>query len=87
MTNNDDLFAELDRLGAAALGQPTAFGPLPTGQENAVAENLGLARAVQAVDAMPKGETRMLGVKRTIMRFSSSSSTARRSTTSPCRRP
>lgn len=71
MTDSNDLFAEMDRLAALALGQPTGLGPAAGGtDERTVSAHLDLARSTQTVDQMPEGETRLLGFKRTVLRLS-----------------
>jgi SAM-dependent methyltransferase len=71
VNDNNDLFAELDQLGAAALGMPATFGRIPDGgDDRTVAMHLDRARAERSVDVLPAGETRLLGFKRRIMRLS-----------------
>jgi O-antigen chain-terminating methyltransferase len=70
LTDRNDLIAELDALAASALGQPPALGPVAAGgDERTVDVYLEAARAVEDVAEMPRGETRLLGLKRTVMRL------------------
>jgi O-antigen chain-terminating methyltransferase len=69
--DRNDLIAELDALAAAALGHEPALGPIATGgDERSVQVYLDAAREASNVAAMPPGETRMVGLKRTVMRLS-----------------
>ncbi|HEY2041217.1 MAG TPA: methyltransferase domain-containing protein [Jatrophihabitans sp.] len=65
-----DLMAELDRLGAAALGMDPHAGPLASsGDDRSVSGHIDAAKVVARVDEMAAADTRMRFLKRVVYRF------------------